>query len=271
MITGTTLTYPMYARQYRRRRLVPRRKKNPAKKLSKPMRSAVAAVAKRVISRRAEDKVCGAPVEADVLHNSAIGSADCEPVIMQIPQGVDSNKRVGDRISPRSLKVKGVISVSSDAAPLALNKDVYVRVLLLAQKDVKAGAAVLSGAIDSQALLRAGYGGTGDAIPFSGDTSDLCQPINTNLFRVYMDKQFKLDVSNLATGPSAPLSKEWSYTFTKKQLPASLYFDEGNGDWPNNFSPFLAIGYAYADGTAPDTVGTRIISNCISHLYFEDL
>lgn len=261
----------MYRRRYARRPRKYARKGYKGKKLSKPLRRAMTQVAKKVISRRAEDKVCGSPVEADVLHNSAIGSADCEPVIMQIPQGVDSNKRIGDRVSPRSLKVKGVISVSSEAAPLALPKDVYVRVLLLAQKDVKAGAAILSGAIDAQALLRAGYGGTGDAIPFSGDTSDLCQPINTNLFRVYMDKQFKLDVSNLTGGPSAPLSREWSYTFTKKHLPASLYFDEGNGDWPNNFAPFLAIGYAYADGSAPDTVGTRIISNCISHLYFEDM
>lgn len=261
----------MYARQYRRRRLVSRRKKNPAKKLSKGMRTAVAAVAKRVISRQAEDKVCGVNPESDVLHNSPIGSADCEPVIMEIPQGVDSNKRVGDRITPKQLKVHGVVAISPDAAPYATPKDLYVRVMILAQKDIKAGAEVLSGGVDTGALLRSGFGGTGDAEPFTGDTGNLLIPVNTNLFRVYYDKQFKLDSSNLAAGTSAPISAKWSYTFTKKNLPASLYFDEGNGDWPNNFAPFLAIGYAYADGTAPDTVGTRIISNCYSQLRFEDM
>lgn len=235
------------------------------------MRSAVAAVAKRVISRQAEDKVSGVIPESDVLHNSAIGSADCEPVIMQIPQGTDSNKRVGDRISPKSLTVHGVVAINPDAAPYSTPKDLYVRVLLLAQKDLKSGAAILGGSVDSGALLRSGFGGTGDTEPFSGDTNQLLIPVNTNLFRVYMDKQFKLDSSNLAAGTSAPISAKWSYTFTKKNLPASLYFDEGNGDWPNNFAPFVAIGYAYADGTSPDTVGTRIISNVYSQLRFEDM
>lgn len=227
-------------------------------------------VAKKVIHRLAEDKITGSPVEADVLHNSAIGSADCEPVIMQIAQGVDSSMRVGDRITPRSLKVSGVLALNPDFPTPAGSQNIYARVIIAAQKDIKSGAEILGGGVDAGALLRAGYGSTGNEIQFTGDTQQLNMPINTELFRVYYDKQFKFtNQAGVLANPGG--SHKWSYTFTKKMLPSSLHFDEGNGNWPNNFSPFVAIGYAYADGTAPDTVQTQLVSNVYAQLHFEDL
>lgn len=261
----------MYRRRpYARRPRKYAKKGYKGKKLSKPLRRAMTQVAKKVISRRAEDKVCGAPVETAVLHNSAIGSADCEPVIMQIPQGTDSNHRLGDRITPKSLRVKGVLAINPEATHPTQNDDIYVRVVILQQKDIRSGSAILSGAVDANELLRAGYGGTGDTIQFTGTTTNLCMPINRNLFRVYMDKQFKLSTW-LDGGTNGAISREWSYTFTKKHLPASLTFDEGNGDWPNNFAPFVAVGYSYADGTSPDLVETRVVSTVWSQISFEDL
>lgn len=257
----------MYRRKYGGRRRVA--KKKTASKLSKPMQRAMTQVAKKVISRRAEDKVCGSPVETDVLHNSAIGSSDCEPVIMQIPQGTDSNHRLGDRVTPKTLKVNGVVAINPEITGFSKAKDIYVRVLILQQKDLKSGAEVLTGGVDAGALLRAGYGGTGDAVQFTGTTTNLLMPVNTNLFRVYMDKQFKLDC--WPEGGQGQYSRKWSYTFDKKHLPASFTFDEGNGDWPNNFAPFVAIGYGYADGTTPDTINTDVVSHVWSQLAFEDL
>lgn len=256
----------MYRRpQYARR---PRKYARKGKKLSKPLRRAMTQVAKKVISRRSEDKVAGVPVETDVLHNSGIASADCKPLVMQIPQGTSSNQRLGDRITPKSLRVRGMIGVNPEAT-FATSKEIYVRVMLLAQKDIKTGVEILASGVDAGALLRAGYGGTGDAITFTGVTNNLLMPVNTNLFRVYYDRQFKLDLCLTDPGKTTHCH-QWSYTFTKKNLPASFTFDEGNGDWPNNFSPFVAIGYAYADGTAPDIVTTNIITNTWAQLAFED-
>jgi len=226
-------------------------------------------VAKKVIHRLAEDKITGAPVEADVLHNSAIGSADCEPVIMQVAQGTDSSMRVGDRITPRSLRVRGVLALNPGVEP-GDDTTIYARVMILQQKDIKSGAEILSGGVDSGALLRAGYGGSGNEIQFTGTTQQLNMPVNTNLFRVYYDKQFKFCAQS-GTEANPYQAIKWQYTFTKKMLPSSFHFDEGNGNWPNNFAPFVAIGYAYADGTAPDTVTTQLISNVYSQLSFEDI
>ena len=47
-------------------------------------------------------------------------------------------------------------------------------------------------------------------------------------------------------------SHRWSF----KSLPKSLKYDETTGvTTPNNFAPYWACGYYYADGTAPDTAG----------------
>lgn len=259
----------MYRRRpYARRPRKYARKGKKGARVSKPLRRAMTAVAKRVISRRAEDKKTGNPVEADVTHNSPVGSADCQPVIMQITQGVDSSQRMGDRITPKSLKVSGVLALNPEFDGSSV---LYARVMILQQKDIKSGAEILGGGVDAGALLRAGYGSTGNEVQFTGATQNLNMPINTELFRVHYDRQFKFAEQTGVTDANPSAAVKWSYTFTKKNLPASLHFDEGNGNWPNNFAPFVAIGYAYADGTAPDTIQLKLISNIYSQLHFEDM
>lgn len=221
-----------------------------------------------MIARQSENKAIGWNVEANVQHNSAIGAADCEPLVQQIAQGTTSQTRQGDRVKPKSLKVSGVVSFNNDDCTTSQN--IYVRVVIAAQKNIKVGNDVAAGSVDTAHLLRPALAG-GAEVAFSGTTMNLNYPINRDLFRVYYDRTFKL-ASGVVTGGSVetqPLySKRWSYRF--KQLPASLTYDAGNGDWANNFAPFVAIGYAFSDGSSPDTVTTRIISNTYSLLEFED-
>ena len=48
------------------------------------MKEGVLAVVRRMIARNTENKYIGSQLELNVTHNSAIGSADCEPVIMEV-------------------------------------------------------------------------------------------------------------------------------------------------------------------------------------------
>lgn len=235
------------------------------KSLAPTTQAAVTQVVKRQIARNQENKTIGNNVELDVTHNSSISAADCQPLVPTISLGTQSYNRIGDRIKPKSLVVKGVVSLTPDSA---IQKDIYVRILILAQKNVKTGAEVLAGAIDATHLLKP----NSPAIPnqsYTGDTPRINYPLNTDLFRVYMDKTIKLTFS-ASTGVESMhrQSQRWSYRF--KSLPANLTFDDGNLDWPNNFAPFLAVGYAFSDGTAPDIVTRRVISNCFSTLTWED-
>lgn len=227
-----------------------------------------------MISRKAENKLIGNLVEDEVLHNSAISANDCEPLVPEIAPldastGSTARQRIGDRITPKLLKVKGVVSLNLSSPPTG-RSDIYARVIIASQKDVKTGSAILGGGISANTLLRPGYGATANEVPFAGNTADLMYDINRDKFKVYMDKQVKLtQVSEGAVEQNGRYSAKYSYTF--KDLPASLTFDEENANWANNFAPFVAVGYAYSDGTAPDTVATKICHTCYSQFQFEDM
>lgn len=237
--------------------------------LTPAVKKAVTRVANAVVSRKAENKLVGSMVEDNVLHNSAIGPGDCEPVIMEISSGTDSRSRIGERISPRFLTVKGMVSLNVTSPPTS-RTDIYARVMILSQKDVKTGAQVLAGAVDTSALLKAGFGGGADQIPYSGDPENTLMPINRDKFRVYMDRIIKLSqVAETGVEQITRYSGTFSYTFKKKNLPKFLTYDENNGDWANNFAPFIAVGYAYSSG-APDTVNTKLNTHIFSQLSFED-
>lgn len=250
-------------------------KKVKVPKMKDTTKAGVLAVVRRMIARNMENKLIGWPVELNVDHNRSITAPDCYPLIQQIAPidsavGNTSQQRMGDRIKPKSLRVKGVTSFTPESCNTSQN--VYVRVVIAAQKSIKVGSQVAAGNVAAAQLLRPGYTGAGnDQVPFSGSTIDLNAPINKDLFRVYYDKTFKLTTAVVSGGgvEQQPLySHRWSYKF--KQLPSALTFDEANGNWPNNFAPFVAMGYAFSDGTLDALTFTRLRQNVSSFLEFED-
>lgn len=220
---------------------------------------------KRVMARATENKAVGFQLENAVSHNSAIGPADCLPIVQQIGQGTTAETRLGDRLTPKRLKVRGLIAVSPGNQ--TTTQALYVRLLILAQKNIKTSSAISAGTVDTDHLLKPSISGAPE-IAYTGTAFNINDPINTDLFRVYMDKTIKLSPASNATVQNDKGYSRWSYTF--KKLPSALTFDQGNGDWANNFAPFFAVGYAYSDGTAPDVATLRIKSTCQSILTFED-
>lgn len=223
---------------------------------------------KRVIFQMAEDKMIGWVVENNVGHNSLIGAADCRPILQQIAPGSSAQQRSGDRIKPKSLTLRGTVSFMPDTCTTQQN--IYVRLLILSQKNLKVGSQIAAGDVDSAHLLRPGYVGS-DQVAFDGTTLALNAPINTDLFRVYMDKTIKLTVSSVTGGGHEQMpmySARYAYTF--KDLPANLTYDDGNGNWANNFAPFFAMGYAFSDSTTDLPTYTRLTNTCSAFLKYED-
>jgi len=216
------------------------------------------------MARATENKQVGFQLEDSVRHNSAIGAADCLPIIGQIGQGTTAESRLGDRINPRRLKVKGVVAITPGVQ--TTTQALYVRILILAQKNVKVGSAIGAG-IDTAHMLKPSIAGTPE-VSYSGTAFNINDPVNTDLFRVYMDKTIKLSPATNTTVQNDKGYSRWSYTF--KKMPSALTYDQGNGDWANNFAPFYCLGYAYSDGTAPDVATLRVTSSCQSLLQFED-
>lgn len=223
-------------------------------------------IVKRTLARASENKQVGYDIESGVLHNSAISDADVVPVLGSITQGVDDNQRIGDRVKPKSLTVRGVIGLNPDYNPN--NKPMIVTVMILGCKDKKTNALVQAGAGMAD-LLKPNIYGT-EEVPWDGTTIRSTYPVNTEKFRVYYQRQFKICPGSLASGTREFDFVKWRYTFKSSKMPTSLTWDEGTGDDCNNFAPFLAIGYCYTDGSLPDVVNTRLISQAHSEFTYED-
>lgn len=197
-------------------------------------------------------------------HNSPIGNADMYPLLQQVSTGDEIYHRSGDRLKPKGFTVKGHISLNPDNNPDT--RPMYVRVVIAQQKDVRCTGDYAD--LDSAHLLKPCLAGAPEQA-FTGQEIDVAYPVNRDKFRVYMDKTFLITPTGAASGnPRTGGQKKWSYRF--KQMPSTLTYDQGNGDYANNFAPFVALGYAYVDGGAPDVLTTRIQHTVFSQLTFED-
>lgn len=219
-----------------------------------------------MINKDTENKRRGFLVEDGVTHNSAISDADVVPLLGSIPQGTTSLTRLGDRVKPKSLTVRGIIGLNPEYNPD--NLPLLVSVYILQCKDKKTNTLVAAGA-GMAYLLRPNIGGT-EQVPFNGNTIESTYPVNDDKFKVLFQKKYRLAPGTIAMGPREFDHIRFSKTIKSSQMPASLTWDEGTGDDCNNFAPFLVIGYSYVDGRAPDTVGRRLITHISSEFNFED-
>jgi len=275
-ITSTKTTRRRLPTRTRRNTRVPKAQA----RVSKPMTSAVRAIAKSVVRKETEDKYVS--FEHVSLHNSSISAAtECYPLFPAVPQGVDDYQRIGDRIRGKYLYVKGFIQYSDDYLNTP-NVQQYlppstVRVLVLSQKDIKTATDVQTNA-DVSHLLKDNVG-TGTARPYTGATWDNLAPINKDLFKVHMDRKIKMNwvqhyVSNPAGGnlgtSVASGNDRTKYFYCRIKAPATLTFDTRNGDFANNFSPFICIGATCDDGQNPWSLNNPYRLVVQSTLYFED-
>lgn len=242
----------------------------PVKPMKPSAKASVMTLVKNLINKKAETKMASYVVENNTSHNSAIGSADIMRIVPHIANGDDDQQRLGDSIKPLSLKVKGLLSMNRLGTNVD-NRVLLVRVIIAQSKSYKSEQALATAsALVANSLLKPNYEGAGTAsIPFTGQQTDLVAPINTDGYRVYHDKVYRLAcVSTDAAVEENPASyKRWSASIP---LPASFDYDSNSVLAPTNFAPFVAIGYAYADGTGPDIVNTRIISTVVSQLKYKD-
>lgn len=217
-----------------------------------------------MIGREAENKQRGFILEQNVTHNSNISDADVVPIVGSIPEGTSSLTRLGDRIKPKSLLVRGIISTNPAYNPD--NKPMVVHVFILSCKDKKTNALVQAGAGMAD-LLKPNIGGT-EQVPFDGTAQRGLYPVNTEKFRLHYHKSMLLAPGSAGAGTRQFETLRWQYRF--KKLPASLTYDEATGDDANNFAPFMVIGYHYSDSVSGEGINQRVVSNAFAQLDYED-
>lgn len=212
-------------------------------------------------------------------HNSGIGSsADCHRIIPSVVHGTAANQRVGDKISPKYLKVTIKLRLADNmySGGNLLFKPFEARILGLHQKTIKSWPWMSDFDYARLLAIHDEASGTANVQAYQGNVNDNMYPINTDTFKVWMDERvmFAPQFQSGGTLPGGtvqfPLAPN-EVTFVRYvKCPAHFTFDEQNGDFPNNFCPFVVAGYSYVPGTSPDLATTQLCVTTHSQLVYKD-
>ena len=241
-------------------------------KLKDTTRVAIRGIVKRFIRQEIENKRVGS-VGVDTTFNSGIAGNEAYSLLPPIAEGDAGNQRIGDRVRPRSLIVRGTVQWDKDFAEGNYCPPATARLLILTQNNIKVGTGSTIPNFDASHLLKDNIG-TDVARQYNGGAFDNFAPINTDLFKVYMDKKVKLlpyITLNTATTPVMAAGTTPTYSFSVKiKCPATLKFDDGNGNFANNFAPFFCFGAVCDYGTSAYTLNTPWRVRVSSILDYED-
>lgn len=232
------------------------------------------------MNRTAETKFVS--LQEDHSFNSVISAAsECYPVIPRVTIGTGDYQRIGDKIRGKYLIIKGHVQWDytqlTQHSTTAYLPPSTLRVMILSQNNVKVGGDVQT-RVDVAHLLKDNVG-TGTARGYSGSMYDNLAPINKDLFKVHMDKKVKLNwinwsMSNTGGGgqseSQAVGNDRTKYFYCRIKLNRNLKFDDGNGDYPNSFAPFMCVGAVSDDGNGAFSLQTPYRVSMLSTLYFTD-
>lgn len=214
-----------------------------------------------------------------IKYNSGINSvADITNgiIVPTIAKGTNDNERIGERIRALNLNIRGYLKFDYNSSAAAPASSVGVRMMVVSVKgrDSYDMATINGNALFS--LLK--KGGTSSA--FTGILSDLTAPINRDLFTVHHDKLFYLKqdmVFQSGTPTNSWVTSDVSklirfFNLNVKCRNKDLKYEDAtnSGLYPTNFFPFLIVGYAYLDGSAADTVSTKLGLEYTTTLKYED-
>lgn len=252
--------------------IVPYKKKaNKRPYKSKASTSLIKYEVNKIINRKIQTKKVTHAL-AFLAFNSGITSAsEFYPLVPILSPGVGDNQRIGDSIEPVKIVVKGYITFLANSIVSA--EELISRMFIFQDKSVKSHNNV------GQMNLKLIDSGAAPTI-FNGSIYDTIYPHNTEHFSWYMDKRrshmkpygYTNSVSTTQiTSMNKTLVQFFSFTFTKKHLPAKLYYDSADLlAYPTNFNPVIALGYAYAQNNTPDVAETKLGMTYTSTLYYKD-
>lgn len=228
----------------------------------------------RIIDRRSETKMVSAPVWSSTTFNGQMTQNDARPVIPEVLNGNADYNRVGDKIRPVSLSVRGSFGFSNNM--LQDNRPLICRLLCLSQRNIKTNDEVTNWAWRNLLKPNSQIAGIFQTY-YDGTSVTAMMPINKELFTVHKDITFKLLPVHNVGGPTQSVEARpqgvKEVKFTVKGLPTTLRYDDAFSASPGiatNAAPFFVFGYYYADGSPADIVNSRIVGDISSYLYFKD-
>lgn len=228
---------------------------------------------RKMISRSEETKMVAKSIVNNVLFNSGItSSTEVYDVLPNLTQGDDSWNRLGDKVTVKSLTVRGTVAINFNEAR-ALTPEVHI--FIVSHKSKKSYDALNAGSSAGRAqivdeLIDAG---DGTDIPFNGTVLPTCLPLNRKLLTVHAHKVLKLASSYGAAADqhSSDDTIRYKRFAVKIKCPKVFTYDQSiSAIHPVNFAPVMMVGYVYPDGTFSEVLTTPILVTAASTLYYDD-
>lgn len=235
-----------------------------ARPASKGLRETI----KKVVLASAEVKhihVCptqsspGAP--ALVPFNTSIsGLGDVFQLIPPIITGNDNNDRLGNIIRPKSLIVKGHVTLNAGGQAAHA-----VRVYVLTHKVYKSPSVLMANMGAETQVLQDSWNDID--VAFDGTLSALTRPLNAKRWTNIKTYTFKLAKDN-----SDPMGGRSYADFSCRiPTPATYLYDDDPASLPNNHAPVIAVGFARQDGTFLPPTDFPVLIQLDSYLAYTDM
>lgn len=260
------------------------RRSRPAAK--KPMRrrpkkvsnvpASIKSFVSRSIQRNEETKISTNQYGLTNFNSGINSSSDLITVLPVCVQGTGQNNRIGNKIRPIRLEITGYVIYQSNA--LTSNQDarmIGARLFCFQDKTSKA----YSNNIYNYQLLNLG----GTSSNYTGTALNFVAPHNNDQFRFFADKKMKFlkpfgftnnttpSASNAITGMDSSMFHPFKIVLTQKQLPALLCYDAtDDGNFPTNFSPYIALGYSDLLNYSADITSVQLAMEFNATMYYKD-
>jgi len=256
-----------------RRRVRPRR----ARRLTVPPR--LRAQIESVMNKNDETKYVTETLVEEANFNSGIGSTNplvpnemyrCIPLLYQAGGALGgSYNRIGKQVQPVACKVN--FRFNFDSRDNNAREIRVVLYMLDGKSERNYGTQTAATALPTTFL----DDGNGNNVRFQGKYLESKYPIDKDNWRIIHKRTFTLSKgmgtlnnNTIATSQGKYHTKEITLNV---KMPKLLNYDE-TITYPANYAPVWAVGYYYADDTAPDL---DLTSGCLhvtarSHLWFKD-
>lgn len=173
------------------------------------------------------------------------------------------NSRIGNELLLRSIHLKGFLEYDlSFATDLTLqNKKILVRLMVVSQK--RAGNYSTAFTNISDRMLTNGFNAGENTGPFTGAAINGVQEINRDVFTVHYEKKIYMNAPVIVPGTSTPdvAVNPSTLKFIDKKITfggktgKKLTFANSGATIPENFSPFIVVGYSSCSANAVPSNG----------------
>jgi len=224
-----------------------------------------------VIARESETKYVARDVLNSVLFNSPVAStAELYACIPAMEVGTASSMRIGQKVTPKSLRIRGTLSLASDI----LTADIVAFMYVFTTKKYKSYPTLISN-FSVFDMLDTGLSGTTNP---TGFPLTAMYPAEKEQIRILSKKTFHFQkgyglqnggaAAELGFGGGSPTIRSFDI---KIPTPAHLLYDDSVApSQPTNYAPVVCFGYYHTDGTSPDILSRILCVNLRSELYYDD-